>query len=131
MKKLMLVLLLLVPFGVLANDGTDRIRTADGSMCESSVNTGQRVYAEVYSGDENRDSMYDYGYNNYNSDEVGVKFGVEIELGQKPRVNCKRLYDLELQDRKMDLLLKQAELELKMLSIKESKHRLDERKRDF
>ena len=129
--RVLLLCAILISYNALADNGKDRIRTQDGAICESSVDTGKRMYTEFYTEDGGYDGTDTYGYNRYDRNELGVKIGLEIQLDQTPRLDCQRLYDLELRDRNLELKLKEAELELKMISIQEAKHRLSERKREF
>lgn len=119
LKILSMVALIFATNLTYADDGSDRIRTKDGASCESSVNTGKRMYTEVYGSDG------EY------SDDVGIRLGVEIELGQTKRMNCNRLFELEVKRKEMELKLQEAELELRMLDIQKRHRDLTDRRRDF
>lgn len=125
--------LLLLSFGVIANpipsvsnpSGTDRIRTSEGATCEQAVSTGKTFQVGTYGATGQEDS--DNYYNNYyqqNQDEAGVYASLTFQFGGEERVDCTRLYEFELRERKRQEELAQAEHELKLLQIQAETQRL-------
>ncbi|GLR74151.1 hypothetical protein [Aliivibrio sifiae] len=114
------------PIPSLSNpSGTDRIRTSGGSSCEQAIATGKTFQVGTYGSSGNEDS--DNYYNNYyhqNQDEAGIYAAVTFQFGGEDRVDCTRLYELELRDRTREEELAQAEHELKLLQIEAEKYRL-------
>jgi len=74
--------------------GNDEVRAADGTTCRSSLgNSGPKFDSGVIGGPDNND--------------VAIYGRLTIPLGESPgRINCQRLYDLEV---------RRLELELKLL----------------
>ncbi|MDG2790874.1 hypothetical protein P7M42_07020 [Vibrio parahaemolyticus] len=95
-------------------NGTDRFRMSDGTSCEQSVDTGKSFYAGIYGEQGNDDRNYDNGYADADSDEAGVYMGVQITFGGAERIDCKRLYDIALQEKELQLAQAKAEHELEM-----------------
>ncbi|BCN26155.1 hypothetical protein [Vibrio alfacsensis] len=105
--------------------GTDRIRTSEGATCEQAVSTGRTFQIGTYgaSGQEDSDNYYD-NYYEQNQDEAGVYAALTFQFGGEDRVDCTRLYEFELRERKRQEELAQAEHELKLMQIEAEKQRL-------
>ncbi|AXY03036.1 hypothetical protein D1115_19045 [Vibrio alfacsensis] len=105
--------------------GTDRIRTSEGATCEQAVSTGKTFQIGTYgaSGQEDSDNYYD-NYYEQNQDEAGVYAALTFQFGGEDRVDCTRLYEFELRERKRQEELAQAEHELKLMQIEAEKQRL-------
>ncbi|MFA0088003.1 hypothetical protein ACE1OE_17035 [Vibrio sp. E150_011] len=109
--------------------GTDRIRTTGGATCEQAVSTGKTFQVGTYGSsgvdDQYNDgSGYDPYHNYYNEDDRGVYAAVTIQFGGEDRIDCTKLYQYEMLQRKREEQLAQAEHELKLLQIEAEKHRL-------
>jgi len=138
MRQIFLLLLMLfVPFVVNANpipsvsnpSGTDRVRTSEGASCEQAISTGKTIQFGTYgaTGNEDSDNYYGGDPNNYyhqNQDEAGIYAAITFQFGGEERVDCSRLYEFELRERKREEELAQAEHELKLLQIEAEKYRL-------
>ncbi|MFA0438876.1 hypothetical protein BCU70_11980 [Vibrio sp. 10N.286.49.C2] len=109
--------------------GTDRIRTTGGATCEQAVSTGKTFQVGTY-GSSGADDQYNDGsgydpyHNYYNEDDRGVYAAVTIQFGGEDRIDCTKLYQYEMLQRKREEQLAQAEHELKLLQIEAEKHRL-------
>lgn len=86
--------------------GSDRVQGASGITCESTVAPDAYVDVGVYN--QQNDRKYDSFNNNYNSSyddgDAGIYARMVIPLGgPKKRVDCTRLYDMELQRLKAEI----------------------------
>lgn len=89
--------------GVSMPQGYDEVRTSDGSYCRSSV-SGNGTYLDLgVIGTQNQEGgMIDKG---------AVYGRIVVPLGQKgQRLDCRRLYDLEIERLKMEVRLLRAGL---------------------
>ncbi len=88
--------------GVQLPQGHDEVRAADGTTCRSAV-SGSGAYMDVGIIGNPESSNTDASYSAYTR--------VVIPLGKKPeRINCARLYNLEVQRLEMELKLMQMGL---------------------
>lgn len=99
-------------------NGNDRFRMSDGTSCEQSVDTGKSFIAGVYGQEGQDDYDYDYGYSDSDQDEVGVYMGVQITFGGEERIDCKRLYNIALQEKEIMLQAAKAEHDIEMEMLK-------------
>lgn len=105
-------------------NGTDRFRMSDGTSCEQSVDTGKSFIAGMYGEQGQDDRDYDYGYSDGSTDEAGVFVGVQISFGGEERIDCKRLYNIALQEKEIMLQSAKAEHEMEMEMMKQELERL-------
>lgn len=97
-----------LPYAPQAPGGQDSIETAEGTRCRSSINNGGPTLdigvghirdEKSYAGASDETSTIGYAR-------------IVVPLGPKPeRLNCKRLYDLEIARLKMELELMKMGLE--------------------
>ncbi len=89
--------------------GYDRITTSDGTTCESSIASDMYVQTGLMGVKVNKDysngsSMYD-SKNLEGKDNFGIYAQVVIPIGKKrKRIDCNRLYELEIRNLKAQLL---------------------------
>ena len=84
--------------------GYDRVKSANGSTCESTVTSSAYMQTGFYSGDSRDDR-------GIKSNDKGAFVSVIIPIGRsKRRVDCSRLAILELQARELEI--EQLKLEL-------------------
>lgn len=132
MKK---VISLLVGFPALAQaaympsfqtpSGTDRFRTSQGATCEQAVATGRTFQMGVYG--SNEDVKDDYSWRDYQGSELGIYAGLQFQIGGHDRVDCTRMYNLEMREMERQDKLATAEHELRLLQIQAEKRRLQGR----
>lgn len=105
MRKLLYIVALIpciVSAGVMPTvktpSGYDRVKTSDGLTCESSVASDTYIQTGIYS---------------VNSEDSAVFAQVVIPLtGARKRLDCSKLYDLELRARAQEIELLKKQLEL-------------------
>ena len=92
--------------GALPSAGYDRVRTSTGAECQTSLDTGKYFNTGVYA--VNEDTLTS------NSDDVGVYANYTVMLGRDKieRVNCNRLYDLQVQRDSVEIARLQEEINL-------------------
>ena len=93
--------------GALPQAGYDRVRTSTGAECQTSLDTGKYFNTGVY-------AVNDDSTSTANRDSVGVYANVTIMLGRDKieRVNCNRLYDLQVQRDSVEIQRLQEEIAL-------------------
>ncbi|NRF12899.1 hypothetical protein [Vibrio coralliilyticus] len=98
-----------IPSAVVPN-GYDRISTSDGTTCEASIAPDMYLQTGLYTTgtrDEYEDrtsSLYQGSANRTGSDSSGIYVQLVIPIGKKTeRLNCNRLYDLEIEKLKAEL----------------------------
>lgn len=90
-----------LPPGPAQGGGSDSIYTADGTRCEQSLNTNGPM---LDIGVGSNMGMDGYKFDKEDSADILVYARVVIPLGRKPdRLDCKRLYDLEIERLKMQI----------------------------
>lgn len=103
------------------NTSQDRIRTPDGFQCETSIGSSTTIQMGVSAtagvDDSNYWDSYSHGSNRDES-EVGAFFQVVIPVGAPERIDCSRLYDLELRAREMEI--RQLEKQIELMSVDKS-----------
>ncbi|MFA0310706.1 hypothetical protein BH581_03560 [Vibrio splendidus] len=100
--------------------GYDRISTADGTTCEASITPEMYLQTGMYTTvtddkyDTENSDQYKSINNRTDSDDSGVYVQLVIPLGKKQeRLNCNRLYDLEIKRLKAELNKLKIEAQLK------------------
>ncbi|MBS9935824.1 hypothetical protein [Vibrio alginolyticus] len=139
MKKLLLLSLFAastnaaITFNHQNPNGTDRFRMSDGTSCEQSVDTGKSFYAGVYGEQGSDDRNYDNGYSDAASDEAGVYMGFQITFGGAERIDCKRLYNIALQEKEIQLEQARVEhqLEIELLRAELESARYENKRLQF
>lgn len=86
---------------------SDRV-SVNGFSCEQAIAstvTGQvGMYGGHGSDDYSNYYAHDSNYSDRDNDEVGVYAQIQFSLGKTPeRIDCKRMYDLELRARQMEV----------------------------
>ncbi|MGF1701240.1 hypothetical protein L4D09_13160 [Photobacterium makurazakiensis] len=83
--------------------GYDRVTTPDGFTCESSLDSDStvEVYTDYNSGstDYDQSTGWEQGDNANSTGNSGLNMGVKVTVplfGAKKRVDCTRLYEMEL-----------------------------------
>lgn len=92
------------------NNGYDRVRTAEGTECQSQVGGALQIYGGIYDGE----TTNPYNYNPYNNGQIkdtGIQLGISYSIGGTKRLDCSRLYDIEVERNKLVLSRLQAEIE--------------------
>jgi hypothetical protein len=89
--------------------GADKVRAADGSSCEQAVNSTTSFVMGVYGSDNSdRKSYYDDNWtlgrgDRHNVGDKGIYAGVQVQLGAPKRIDCHRLFDLEIARKNLEL----------------------------
>lgn len=92
-----------------SNSGYDRVSGTTGLVCESSVSTDTYFEIGSYANEKNDKPRHYYGSSNdskfgTDNDSFGVYARVIIPLtGAKKRVDCNRLYNLEIEKLKLEI----------------------------
>jgi len=107
---------LMLPPPPVGPGGEDSITTAEGVRCSQSINSsGGYLDLGVAGGDLSSAYSNDSGYGNNNDDtrQSAVAYArVIIPLGEAPtRLNCARLYELEIQKLKAEIEMLKVGLE--------------------
>lgn len=91
--------------GALPSAGYDRVRTSTGAECQTSLDTGKYFNTGVYAVNDE---------SNASNDSVGVYANYTVMLGRDKieRVNCNRLYDLQVQRDSVEIARLQEEINL-------------------
>ena len=86
--------------------GYDRVRTSTGAECQTSLDTGKYFNTGVYAVNDESATA--------NNDSVGVYANYTVMLGRDKieRVNCNRLYDLQVQRDSVEIARLQEEINL-------------------
>lgn len=94
------------------NNGYDRVKTMEGTECQSQVGGALQVYAGAYSNDADGGYDYDHGGNQhgYNSDH-GVHVGITYSFGGGERLDCSKLYNIEVERAQLQLEKLKSEIE--------------------
>ena len=98
--------------------GYDRVTTSDGVTCESTIASSSYVQAGLMGvtedSDYNRVTTPNYSANIENKDEVGAYVQVVIPFGggKRERLNCNRLYNIEIDRLKAEIDKLKAEANL-------------------
>ena len=99
-----------------ASNNYDEFRTSSGMTCRQSLSgVAQFQIGGLVSSDDNSDyNKYDSGYNhgNRNRDERGVFAQLVIPIGTQDRIECKTLYDIEVEKQHLELKQLKAQIEL-------------------
>lgn len=101
--------------GATIPSGYDRITTSDGTTCESTIASDMYVQTGLMgvkvAENSNRALEKSQFHNNYNDrDKVGIYAQVVIPIGnRRKRIDCNRLYELEIKNLKQQLLKLQIE----------------------
>jgi hypothetical protein len=132
MKKLLTILMLLPSFVYAQNTGvniaipnapqsfqSDRVRAGDVE-CSAAIGSSTNVEFGVVGILNQNDPMYQFSNDptlNYNQDEflrdIGVYGRITIPIGApKKRLNCNRLYELELEKKRLEVLKLQREIQM-------------------
>lgn len=85
--------------------GYDRVQTSEGLRCESSIASDTYIQTGIYSvnGSEDNEAVKD----------TGIFAQVVIPLtGARKRLDCSRLYELELKGRELEIQRLQKQIEL-------------------
>lgn len=99
-------------------NGYDQVRTFNGTTCQSSIAPDSYLETGMYGNQTDNDNWQNNykGYYNKARDELGVYARVVIPItGPKARLNCKRLYDLEVKRLELELKKLKKELEIQDL----------------
>lgn len=87
--------------------GYDRVRTSDGITCESSISPDSYVEVGFYGQKDEKDNWYNrktHNYSNDGNDEIGVYTRLVVPLGgPKKRINCNRIYEIQVEKLKYEL----------------------------
>lgn len=120
MKRLLVLLLIATSVDARVNTGRDSIRTSDGTSCESYHGTGSSVSfgaRAVDNNDKSTGGSYDPYHQIRDQSEVYVEMSIPLsELSgadQKRRLDCSKMYSIEL--RRMELELRRLEIEVEQL----------------
>ncbi|WP_394239838.1 hypothetical protein [Vibrio astriarenae] len=131
MKHLISLMLLFSPLAhsayipsMYSPSGTDRFRSADGSTCEQAVATGKNFQVGIYGSDE---EYGDRNWSNYQGSDIGVYASVQFQFGAHQRMDCKRMFDLQLKQMEREDRLAQAEFDLRLMQIQREHERLNSR----
>lgn len=132
MKRLLTILMLLPSFVYAQNTGvniaipnapqsfqSDRVRAGDVE-CSAAIGSSTNVEFGVVGILNQNDPMYQFNNDptlNYNQDEflrdIGVYGRITIPIGApKKRLNCNRLYELELEKKRLEVLKLQREIQM-------------------
>ena len=132
MKKLLTILMLLPSFVYAQNTGvniaipqapqsfqSDRVRAGDVE-CSAAIGSSTNVEFGVVGILNQNDPLYQFNNDptlNYNRDEflrdIGVYGRITIPIGApKKRLNCNRLYELELEKKRLEVLKLQREIQM-------------------
>lgn len=109
--------------------GSDEFHASDGTSCKSSMDGAKRVEAGAFGTGSSYDSRtvaQPYIFPQEPSQNVGayVRFSVSLDA-RKKRMDCSRLYEIELQKKQLELeVLRQS------LTAAEEKLRVLEKKQD-
>lgn len=127
-KVSLIIISVLASFNTLANgfylpdanlpSGYDQVRTFNGTTCQSSISPDSYLETGMYGNQTDNDNWHNNynGYYNKTRDELGVYARVVIPItGPKVRLNCQRLYDLEV--KRLELELKKLEQELEVQNL--------------
>lgn len=93
----------------------DEFRTSSGMVCRQSVSgEAQLQIGGLASKDDSEDSNYGVTWNrgNYQRDEKGMFIQLVIPIGVPDRINCKTLYDLEVEKQTIELQQLKTQIEL-------------------
>ncbi len=95
---------------------SDRV-SVNGFSCEQAIASTVTGQVGVFgaNGNDNYDSYspYDRNYSDRDRDEVGIYAQIQFSLGKTPeRIDCKRMYDLELRAREMEVAQLKNQIEL-------------------
>lgn len=92
--------------GATPQAGYDRVRTSTGAECQTSLDTGRYFNTGVYAVDDSGNTSA--------RESVGVYANVTVMLGRDKieRVNCNRLYDLQVQRDSVEIARLQEEINL-------------------
>ncbi|MCW3172632.1 hypothetical protein [Shewanella subflava] len=96
-------------FDIRNPNGSDKVRAADGSSCEQAVNSTTSFVMGIY-GTDNDFNNYSYEQdwllsrgNLSNGGDKGIYAGIQIQLGTPKRVDCNRLFDIEIARKNLEL----------------------------
>lgn len=92
--------------------GYDRVRTTEGSECQSSIAGNLQVYAGVYNAEyDDPYFMISSGINRQMNDQ-GFQAGITYSFGGGERINCARMYNIEVERAQMELEKLKSEIEM-------------------
>lgn len=106
--------------------GSDRVRTSDGASCDQAISTGKSFAMGAYGSQDDSDyAYYDpmRGYGNSGND-VGVYMGVSIQFGGEDRIDCKRMYNNEIERKELELNVYKERTKLELDQLRLEKTRL-------
>jgi hypothetical protein len=94
--------------------GQDEFHASDGTSCRSSMDGAKRIEAAAYGtgsryNDHRREGLFN-GFSQDPTQNVGayVRFSISLDA-RKKRMDCNRLYELELHKRELELnMMKQS-----------------------
>lgn len=86
--------------------GSDRIRTSHGAECQTSLDTGKYFHIESFANKDNMGNQTDFGV------QVGVTFMLGMDKINSRRVDCNRMYDLQVQRDQLELIKMREEIAL-------------------
>ncbi|MGL5306697.1 MAG: hypothetical protein ACRC9Y_11165 [Aeromonas veronii] len=99
-----------------SSNNYDEFRTSSGMTCRQSLSgVAQFQMGGMVSSDDNNDyNDYSSGYNrgNRNRDEKGIFAQIVIPIGTQDRIECKTLYDIEVEKQYIELKQLKAQLEM-------------------
>lgn len=87
----------------------DTVRLADGTSC-SFDSDESNIELSVSAGKGINDEYGHYG--EYHRDNDGVEISLTYKFGTPERLDCKALYEMELEKRRLELQLMKKKLEL-------------------
>ncbi|MGL4843848.1 MAG: hypothetical protein ACRC2Y_04415 [Aeromonas veronii] len=96
------------------SSGYDEIRTSDGMTCRSSMHGAQlQIGALAGDGTDNNGYHYEtnFGHQQRERDEKGVYIQLSIPIGGPDRVDCSKLYELELKRKQLELQQLEAQIQ--------------------
>ncbi|AUS02721.1 coil containing protein [Vibrio phage 2.275.O._10N.286.54.E11] len=112
MKKIAFIALMTI--GVIPNTYADTIRTSDGISCSFDADDSPyEVESYIEQGDFNSNSNYNDMYTDSIQDDQRVGVKLTVKFGGPKRLNCDKLYQLELRSKSA----KVAELEAKVKAL--------------
>lgn len=96
---------LAVPQGSTANFNYDEIKTSSGATCRQAMGSNTAVEMGAIGSDSETDSDFIDDTRSYNTDNMGSGVYVRVThfLGSPKRLDCSRLYDLEIESLRAQL----------------------------
>ena len=124
MTRILTLLVLLLPVSALAQNislpnnysasAYDEIRTQSGTTCKQAIGSPLNVEFGVVGSDSDESSKFNRPIENWQAGSQGsaVYGRISYALGTKPRLDCSRVLELEIQTLKEELMLLRNSYEL-------------------